>query len=379
MHVAFAGRLIPPITGSELVMVEMFKALSRLDSSNRYSIFLSRGDETVPEFDFPQGHILWYDRRWRRSIGSILWHQLMLPVLVARHKIDVLFLVQNRVPLLKTCAQVMILHDMAEFRVEHKYDPARDFYRKASLRLAAGRVEHVVTVSESSKRDIMHYLNIPSERLSVVGNGVAHDFFSAPAGSAALAERYPVDRPYLLYVGALEHPNKNLVRLLEAYAAARSSFTVPHRLLLVGPQRWRPEAIFEAIDRLALGEEVCWLGYVPRVDLPALYAAAEGFVFVSLWEGFGLPVLEALAAGTPVIASNTSALPEVVGQAGLLVDPTSVEAITTAIIRVTNEAGLRAHLRAVGPARAQLFSWDEGAKRLRQVLVNAYQARRGHA
>jgi glycosyltransferase involved in cell wall biosynthesis len=379
MHVAFAGRLIPPITGSELVMVELFKALSRADPANRYSICLSRGDEAVPEFAFPHGHILWYDRMWRQSLGSILWHQLVLPLLVARHHIDVLFLVQNRVPLLKTCAQVMILHDMAEFRVAHKYDPARDFYRKASLRLAAHRVEHVVTVSESSKRDIIQYLNISPERLSVVGNGVAGDFFAAPAERAALATRYPVDRPYLLYVGALEHPNKNLVRLLEAYAAARANFPVPHRLLLVGPQRWRPEVIFDAIAQLGLGDEVHWLGYVPRADLPALYAAAEAFVFVSLWEGFGLPVLEALAAGTPVIASNTSSLPEVVGEAGLLVDPTSVPAISAALERLTRDADLRARLRLAGPAQARKFSWENGAVRLRQVLVAAVQAHRGQA
>ena len=319
MHVAFVGRIVPPITGSELVMVELFKELAQNPGPDRYSIFICAPDQATPEFAFPPGSIRLYGRRWRASLGSILWHQLVLPLRVAREKIDVIFVVQNRVPLIKNCRQVIILHDLAEYRVPRKYDRARDFYRKLALRLSARRAEKVVTVSESSRRDILRFLGLPAEQVAVVYNGVGDEFFlSGAPQDAALAGRYPLDQPYLLYVGAIEHPNKNLVRLVQAYALARPHFPRPHRLLLVGPRRRQPEVVFAEIERLGLQADVLWLGYVPRPDLPALYAGAAAFVYVSLWEGFGLPVLEAMAAGTPVIASNTASLPEVVGDAGWL-------------------------------------------------------------
>jgi glycosyltransferase involved in cell wall biosynthesis len=240
------------------------------------------------------------------------------------------------------------------------------------MRLSAHRAETVVTISESSRRDIVQFLGLSSERVTVIYTGVSPEFFTVPPPAEArqaLAGRYPVDRPYLLYVGALEQPNKNLVRLLQAYAQARSHLATPPRLLLVGPKRFRSEEVFAEIERLGLAEDARWLGYIPHnSDLLALYAGAEAFVYVSQWEGFGMPVLEAMAAGTPVVTSNASSLPEVVGEAGLLVDPMSVGDISAAIVRLLEDDGLRADLRLAARDRARQFTWESSAQRLVQIL-----------
>jgi glycosyltransferase involved in cell wall biosynthesis len=247
----------------------------------------------------------------------------------------------------------------------------RDFYRKASLWIGARRADRVVTVSDSSKSDIVQFLKMAPEQVAVVHNGVGREFFvhvECEQAQAELAGRYPVDEPYLLYVGALELPNKNLLRMLQAYHHALATFEQPHRLLLAGPKRRAAELVFAEIERLGLSGRVQWLGYVPRVDLPLLYAGAACFVYVSLWEGFGLPVLEAMASGAPVIASNVSSLPEVLGEAGVLVDPANVEAIATAMVQVCNDESLRQRMRRAGRERAGQFSWPRAAAQLLAVF-----------
>ena len=295
MHIAFSGRLTPPITGAELVPIKILQQLVNWDTTNQYSIFISKENRDLLGFESDRLQVITYHKIWDNPIGSILWHQLVLPLAVLRYKIDVLWAVQNRIPLLKTCPQAVIVYDLADYRVANKYDYLRDFYRNLIFKRVVPRADRIMTISESSKRDIVQFLQVPKEKVDVTYCGVGDEFFMNLPKSGIkqyLAERCGVTEDYILYVGALEHPNKNLVNLLQAYAYARQNLGVAQSLLLVGPKRYKPEVIFQEIEKLGLQASVKWLGYVSKEDLPYIYAGADLFVYVSLYEGFGLPVLK---------------------------------------------------------------------------------------
>ena len=357
-----------PLTGAERVPLELLRELVQLDRDSQYSLYLGEAAVSLVDFRAPNLTLRPYPDAWQKPVPNILWHQGRLPWLLRAHRVDVLFVAHNRVPLWKTCGQVALLHDLAEFHVGRKYDAARGLYRRLALGGGVRRADWVVTVSESAKADIQTFLNVPAHKIAVIPNALLAELGGASidplAARGFLTARYHLPAQYVLYVGALEHPNKNLVRLLEAFQLARERVGFPHHLVLVGPKRWRPEVVFNAIGRLGLEPCVHWLGYVPFADLRQLYAAADLFVYVSLWEGFGLPVLEAMAHGVPVIASNTSSLPEVAGEAAVLVEPTNTEEIAAAIGRVVTDQALQEHLRRAGPARANRFNWKSSAERL---------------
>jgi glycosyltransferase involved in cell wall biosynthesis len=174
-------------------------------------------------------------------------------------------------------------------------------------------------------------------------------------------KRHHIEFPYILYVGSIE-PRKNLPRLLVAYAHLRRRGSTRWRLVVAGPRKWKSGPVYDAVARLELAEHVHFAGFVPEADLPALYNGADLFAFPSLYEGFGLPVLEAMACGTPVVTANTSSLPEVAGAAALLVDPSDVEEIAGALRRVLEDPALARDLRERGLARAAQFSWERTAR-----------------
>lgn len=224
--------------------------------------------------------------------------------------------------------------------------------------------DRIVTVSEQSRSDAVRLYGIDPERVTVIHNGVESHFRPAPAAAGedrAALDRYSLPARYLLHVGTIE-PRKNLIRLLEAFGRVRESHPTL-KLVLVGQKGWLYEPFFEALARSGLEEHVLLPGYVSDADLPALYRQAACFVFPTVYEGFGLPALEALACGTPVVASRSSSLPEVTGGAALLVDPYDPAAIAAAIRRVLEDEALAARLRDAGPRRAAVFTWEAAARR----------------
>jgi len=226
-----------------------------------------------------------------------------------------------------------------------------------SLRQLARSGCTVIAVSEATKRDLVYHLEFPDDRVSVVHEGVDVIYKTVEYEVARnfLYDNYGIEKEYALYVGS-SHPRKNLRRLLEAYCSAKSD-GLPWDLLLVGV----PPEDLAAIPGAKI-DDVHALGYVPREHLPYFFAACRAFVFPSLYEGFGLPVLEAMACGAPVIASNRSSLPELVGEAGLLVDPYDVGALSESMMLLHGDEGLRNELRRKGPERASQFSWEKAVE-----------------
>jgi glycosyltransferase involved in cell wall biosynthesis len=258
--------------------------------------------------------------------------------------------------------RIVTIHDAFTFVHPDSHNRLDNWRYRYQLPAAAWRADVVLTVSECSRRDLIDHLGLAAERVHVIAEGVAPQFQPVADGAErkAILTRYGIKRPYMLYVGGI-NARKNIARLFEAYARVREHR--PDITLVVGGQRqWQTQEIEATFQRLNIMHHVHFTGYVHDADLPALYSAAELFVFPSLYEGFGLPPLEAMACGTAVVTSNLSSLPEVVGDAALTVNPYEVGELAAAIKRVLEDEGLRVHLRRRGIERAAQFTWQRTAR-----------------
>ena len=234
--------------------------------------------------------------------------------------------------------------------------------------MATHRASRVLTVSEASKRDILKYFNVPESKIDVIYNAMDERLGEAPTAEEMqnVRERYQLQDPFVLYAGNIK-PHKNLERLIEAFHSLRRGGLEQVKLLIIGDEISKYATLRRAVHRHKLHKHVRFLGFVPDKTLACLYRLAGVFVFPSLYEGFGLPPLEAMASGTPVITSNVSSLPEVVGEAALLIDPYDAAAIAAAMRRVLTEPDLAAGMRERGLARVGHFSWDRSVRRIRQI------------
>lgn len=337
--------------------------LAQIDRANHYTVYTTRGLDQAA-LGLPANFVVKPSRL--PTINPrvrIPWEQGIAP-LILRGTADLYHGCLNVAPLLSPVPTVITIHDLAFIRFPQTFRAYNRIYLDLATRLSARRASRILAVSEHTKREVVGLLGIPPERVIVTPNAARSHFHPpAPAAIEQLRARHGLPERFVLYVGTLE-PRKNLTTLLEAFALVSQS--VPDVPLLIGGGKgWMYEPIFARLEQLNLRDRVKFAGYIPEEELPLWYAAATVFVFPSIYEGFGMPPLEAMACGTPVITSNTSSLPEVVGDAGLMVAPTDPIALAEAIRRVLVDADLRAELRQRGLARARRFSWaDTAAKTL---------------
>ena len=347
---------------------ELVSALAQIDNRSDYRLFAAgqRRDRLpgLPGKNFT----------WRPSSISVewyarLWHRARLPIPVERwvgnvnlyHATDF-----TLPPTRKHTRTILTVHDLSFVRApETAVAGLRAFLNKVVPR-SINRADHVLADSEATRNDIIELYGAPPEKISVLYSGVDSRF--APVTDRTVLDAMRArngigERPYILSVGTVQ-PRKNYVRLVETLAA------LDHPdidLVIAGGKGWLNDPLYQRISELGLEERVRLIGFAADDDLPALYSGAEAFVYPSLYEGFGLPPLEAMACGTPVVASNVSSVPEVVGEAGLLVDPMSVEAICEAVERVLDDQSLRESLREKGIEQAGLFTWKKAAEQLRSI------------
>ncbi len=282
-----------------------------------------------------QGHAL-------RAVGADLAHG---PVFVG--------------PLMAPCPVVVTVHDLSFLRYPHLFRPANRLYLRLFTRLSIQRARRVIAVSAHAAEETVRLLGIAQEKIRVVYHGVDPIFRPLPPEEVAVFRaRRGLPERFVLFVGTLE-PRKNLVRLIEAFARAGTDSGTA--LVLAGARGWYDEEIFATVERLGLSARVRFPGYIPNNELPLWYNAARVFAYPSLYEGFGLPVLEAQACGTPVLTSSVSALPEAAGDGALLVDPFNVEAIADGLHRLLTDETLRETLRQRGREHAARFSWPRTA------------------
>jgi glycosyltransferase involved in cell wall biosynthesis len=297
----------------------------------------------------------------------ILWEQILQPLELIQEGIVLLHSPVNVQPLFLPCRGVLTVTDLSFWGFPEAFRTSQRVYQRQFTRLSVHRAHRVIAISNSTAQDLMRFFGVPAERISVVFPGVDERYkpIRDEARLTQLRHSRNLPRRFILFVGTLE-PRKNLVTLLQAYQRFRAS-NRDYQLVLAGGKGWLYEPIFAAIEELGLQGDVIVPGFVPEDELPLWYSAADIFVYPSLYEGFGLPPLEAMACGTPVIVSNTSSLPEVVGEAGLLVAPRDPDEWASALLGLTRDSDLRADMASRGLARAQEFSWARMARETIQV------------
>ncbi len=306
---------------------------------------------------------------------TILWHRLRAPLPVEwwTGDVDIFHAPNFLLPPVRRAKTLLTIHDLAFLvRPQYAFPDLRRFLERAAPR-AIARADHILADSEASRQDAIRLFGLAPERVTVVGAGVEPRFRPLPrAATEAVRAKYGLDWPFALSVSTIE-PRKNFDGLVRAFAQARRASGFPHHLVIAGGKGWLYEPVFRAVEEANAGDFVHFLGYAPDADLPALYNLADLFVFPSHYEGFGLPVLEALACGVATLCTDTSSLPEIAGDAAMLIPTDDHDALAAGLIRLLTDADARAELARRGPAQAARFTWDAAARK----LWDAYQALMG--
>jgi glycosyltransferase involved in cell wall biosynthesis len=344
----------------------LLRHLARIDRENEYVLLCQAADLGIAEPLGPNFRAV-----LEPSANYSLREQFHIPWLLMREKPDVFHAPHYVLPVGVRCRSVVTIHDCIHLMFP-QYLPNRAAYAyaRAAMWSAARHSDRILTVSEASKRDILRFFGVPPEKISVVYNAIDERFWVEPGPDvvARVRERFQLDHGFVLYAGTIR-PHKNLVRLIEAFDTLRRDGFEDLKLLIIGDEISKLPALRRAVHGHKLHKHVRFLGFVPDDTLAVLYRLAGVFVFPSLYEGFGLPPLEAMASGTPVVTSNISSLPEVVGEAAVLVDPYDVASIVDGIRRVLTDPDLATDLRKKGLLRAREFSWERSVSRTHDIYT----------
>lgn len=347
---------------------ELIAALSRLDTRTQYRLFVSGAAGQMPELT---QNFTWRTTRLSPRWLARLWHRarIPLPVEIFTGRID-LFHATDFVlpPLTPGVSSILTVHDLSYLRVPEAASPSLRRYLEHVVPRSAKRATHILADSQATKDDLLDAYDLEPDKVTVLLSGVDKRFRPALGSISDLCQRYALpDRPFVFSLGTVQ-PRKNYVRLVRAIANLRAQgYDID--LVIAGGKGWLDAPIYQAIADAKIIDHVHMIGFVDEVDLPALYTAASVFAFPSLYEGFGLPVLEAMACGTPVLTSKVSSLPEVAGDAALVVDPYDEEAIADGLKRIIDDDALRAEFIQRGKQRAAHFTWARSA----ETLLNVYQ------
>ncbi|HMG76509.1 MAG TPA: glycosyltransferase family 1 protein [Pyrinomonadaceae bacterium] len=368
MHIAIDAHSVgAELGGNESYAINLIEALAEIDQTNLYTLYVTK-----------RAAIERFDRRWPNfKVKQTLPHTplVRIPLTLSRelrrNPVDVLH-VQYTAPPFAPCPVVTTIHDLAFEHLPETFNRRSWMQMRLTVRMTARRAAHIITVSEYSRRDISATYGIAPQRITVTPEAAPPNFLPVDNETELrrIRESYGIQENYILSLCSIQ-PRKNLVRLIEAYSCLRGvrpGFKLP-QLVLAGKRGWLDSETFRAAERNALGNDLLFTGYVAERDLPGLYSGAICFVYPSYFEGFGLPVVEAMQCGVPVIAGNRTSLPEVVGEAGLLFDPFDTQALVKALTQVIDDSEYRAVLRSKGLERARNFNWKTTA----QLTLGVYE------
>ena len=369
LHIAIDAHSVGTgLAGNETYIANLIAALADIDQANRYTLYVTK-----------RAAVEQFNGRWPNfTVRLTLPHTplvripLTLTRELRRRPVDVLH-VQYTAPPFVPCPVVATIHDLSFEHLPDTFKRRSRAQLRFTVRRTARHAAQVIVPSEHTRADIVRTYGLAPARVNVIPLAASARFAPAPPVEVERVRRlYKIAGDYILAVGSIQ-PRKNLVRLVRAYAALRRAR--PHaklpQLVLAGKKAWLYDETLRAVAACGLAQDVLLTGYVDEADLPALYTGALSFAYPSYFEGFGLPPLEAMRCGTPVVAGDRTSLPEVVGDAALLVDPFDEDAITFALARLIDDNELRAELRCKGLARAAHFSWRASARRTLEVYQRA--------
>lgn len=362
-------------TGVAQYVFALVRALMAHADEHEFHLLVLEEDMPLFAFAASKMKLVPVSEKWRPAVRNIIWHQTLLPLWLKNQGMEVLHVPSyRRLPWLRSCASVATIHDLAPFHVRGKYDWARMLYGRFIVKALARRQDDVIAISSSTRQDIQRFFKVAPEKQTTLLNGLDHDRFNpgnAASAKTFVAQRWQLNAPYFLYVSRLEHPAKNHVRLIEAFNRFKAATGSDWQLALGGSDWHGAEVIHAAAKASPYAADIRFLGFVNDAALPDLYRAAGAFVYPSLFEGFGMPPIEAMACGCPVISSTAGSLSEVLGDAAHVIDPESISSIESALVAMAVNSTQRQHLVKRGLQNAQRFNWDDNAAKVMSVYRKA--------
>jgi glycosyltransferase involved in cell wall biosynthesis len=380
LKVAIDVRTVTPVrSGVGNYVLHLFRGLRKVSPKQDFFL-IGRGENLkVIDGDLPAS------MKHRTSIShenhplGDLWEHFWLPNILHSNQVKVMHGPATLAPLYhRDYATVVTIHDLVAFLFPETIPRKYAMYMRWLIKRVVKRADRIISVSENTKYDLVTVLGADPDKITVVYEAAQPKFkpVDDPAKLEEVKRRYNIDSPFLYHVGNIE-PRKNLVRLIKAFLLLRERIGRTAKLVISGQEGWLTKKLYTAFNSLDFKDDVIFTGYVPHEDLPILMNAAQAFVFPSLYEGFGLPALEAMQCGTPVITSNISSLPEIVGQAAILVDPQDEDSIANGMQRVLEDGALRQRLSSQGLKQAALFSWEKAASQTLDIYRRVHQERVG--
>ncbi len=356
MRIAFlADPLDRQYGGIHVYTKELIKALSILDKKNEYIVIRSESKnefEGIEEIVIPYSSFPGY-RFWR------IFFQI--PRLLAKKDVDIVVEPAHFGPfnLPKNIKRVTVIHDMTVFLFPEYHVWSSQYLQRMFLPRILKKADQIITNSKNTTEDLMKFFPYVKNKTTSILLG--KDLSFKPQINNDILLSHKIKQPYILFVGTLE-PRKNVSTLIKAFDKFKDQTGLNHLLILIGKEGWKSDSIFDSIDQSPYKKEIIWLGYVPKEELPIFYSMAEVFVYPSIYEGFGLPILEAMACGTPVITSQESSIPEVGGSSVSYINPNSIEQLTSQIIVLCSDSQKRKKYIQMGIKQAANFSWEKTAK-----------------
>lgn len=366
-------------SGISRYIVNLLQEFSRIESEFEFEILVYEDEKEIFLKGIDNVSYLTFSKRISPPVINIAWHQLSLGRLCQERQYDLIFLPagNRRLSFSLPCHAVGTVHDLSSLHVEGKYSKFRQLYIFKILPSMVKRLSKIITVSESSKKDIRNFMSVPENKIVVTPLAADNQMYyprSKEVSFNQLKSKYKLQAPFLLYIARIEHPGKNHVRLLEAFNILKKNHLIPHQLVLVGSDWNRAEVVHQFARESEFTDDIVFTGFVPDADLPFFYTACDLFLFPSLYEGFGLPILEAMISDVPVACSNLSSLPEVAGNGALLFDPASVESIVESILAILFDDAKKNSLIKKGKQRGKMYSWENTALRTLDVFRDVCKA-----
>lgn len=373
MRIGINARYLQNVhTGIHNYLLNLILNLKKIDDKNEYLLFFG-SNENVPVDILGAGFDYNISKMpTTNQLQKILWAHLYLPHAIKRKNVDIFHESSFIAPLFKKCPTIITVYDLAYLYLPYAYTYRTRLYLKSLLSLSLKQSDIVIAISESTKDDIINNFPISADKIHVIYAGVDDIFrpFNDKEELEKVKKIYNIKGDFILTVSLIS-PRKNLISLIKAFKLLKDHNKISGQLVIVGKKGWLYKELFKEVAQSGLEEDIILCGYIPTEHLLCLYNAAATFVYPSLYEGFGLPILEAMASGCPVVASNVSSMPEVCGEAALLVDPKDIEALALAISDIVSTHSLRLALIKKGLERVNMFNWRRTAEETLTVYKKA--------
>lgn len=355
-------------------LINLIRWLQKIDMENKYYLFIQ--DDDLDGFDIFNANfkIIPVSSRYMRNIFiRLIWEQLILPIKLKKFKIDLLHSPHYTMPYFSSAKSVVTFHDMTYFILPRMHTFLKRWLFKIYIKISARKADTILAVSNSTAEDLIRILKIKDINVFVTPMGIDEGFLNLVELDKNILEAYGINSDYFLYVGTIE-PRKNIIRLLKAYSELSYEIRNKYKLVICGQKGWMYKEVFKFIKSNHLEDNVKFTGFVKDEYLPHIYKGAKLFLYVSLYEGFGIPIIEAMASGVPCITSNLSSMKEVAGEACIKVDPYNENEIKNAIIQLLNNNELYEILKRKGLERAQQYTWLECARRTLEAYKKTYNS-----